>query len=576
MGNRSVHFSAYWNPLEEFDPLAPRGMKLWAMVLERCPEEERYAWYGKLSVSGRLGIDPSEIPELNRRIEKQNERGETHLYLYTSGHTSGHQFVPNCIHVGRVLKIVGQDQVNLDDPHVPTEFYVNMRDKNAELRSRFDDGNLIPFWFRLTDIRPLEWDRHVSNLESLYPDSAKPVPFDPMDRLSPLKVFEKIPQEFFKEPEKNFTEHWRRILEDDFWEPGQFRSSVVRRTYAEALKYAALRVPILILGERGTGKTRLAWWIRLNSKYKALGDNLKIWPQIACGQFKKSFLLQSELFGHRKGSFTGATEDRPGILARLHKDTLFLDEIGDIDRYSQRELIKALEERSYRKVGSAIPEESDFRLITATNKPPLELAKKLDEDFLDRITDVVLHMPPLREMRDDMPWLWKRTFERTRKDMDPLNMVRDLDEKENAHLLELLRNHRLPGNFRDLRRVAVHLVGALNNPRPVPIMIDELVEKALAWSSMVTTAPTQDNSRRVAAAFAADGLLDHSGSWDYPLDLSSIVKEFDRELKSWLGWQVRRIARLRGAAEKEICSKPRTRGLEVWRKGRAADEPDDE
>ena len=68
-----LHFAAYWNPLEELDPLAPRGMKLWAIVLERCPESSRFTWYGKLSLSGRLGLDPSEIPELNRAIGRQNE-----------------------------------------------------------------------------------------------------------------------------------------------------------------------------------------------------------------------------------------------------------------------------------------------------------------------------------------------------------------------------------------------------------------------------------------------------------------------------------------------------------------------
>ncbi|MFH0821328.1 MAG: sigma 54-interacting transcriptional regulator, partial [Pseudomonadota bacterium] len=454
--------------------------------------------------------------------------------------------------------------VALDDSHVPTEFYEGMRDKKPEWTAKYKDGKFIPFWFKLADIRPVDWDR-IADLESLYPNASETVPFNPMDRLSPLKVFERIPRRFFdRVPESK--QGWKQILTDDFWEPGQFKSALIRKVYGDALRYASLKVPVLILGERGTGKTRLAWWIRLNSAYKQLGDDMKRWPQVACGRFRKSSLLQSELFGHKRGAFTGADSDREGIISQVNGDTLFLDEIGDIDRDSQRELIKALEEKTFCKVGSTTPQSSDFRLIAATNRPPIELAGRLDPDFLDRISDVVLTMPALRDVREDIPWLWKRTFEKAKTDLQAPALTRDVEEHEHNQLIELLTNHHLPGNFRDLRRLAVHVIGRLTAPKPELFPLEEIFREALAWHDAATPSRPEGVSRRVAAAFAADTGLVGCGPWDFPLDLEQIAKDLDVEIKHWLGSEVRRIAEARGRPEKDICRKPGKRQLQNWRK----------
>ncbi len=121
--------------------------------------------------------------------------------------------------------------------------------------------------------------------------------------------------------------------------------------------------------------------------------------------------MRAELFGYKKGAFTDAKEDTEGLLHVADGDTLFLDEIGDIPRDLQRLLIRAIEEKSFTRVGARIPEKSDFRLITATNLPWRDLQNRLDPDFLDRIGVLVLEVPPLREIRADLPWLWQHVYQ---------------------------------------------------------------------------------------------------------------------------------------------------------------------
>ena len=148
------------------------------------------------------------------------------------------------------------------------------------------------------------------------------------------------------------------------WDPSRFRTEAMKRVYADARRVAPLNVPVLIRGERGTGKTTMANWIRSNSPYKREEQNAN-WPSVACGQYGPE-TMRAELFGYRKGAFTGATADREGLLAAAHRDTLFLDEVGDVSRDLQRLLIRAVEEKRYFALGDDKPRESKFRLLTAT------------------------------------------------------------------------------------------------------------------------------------------------------------------------------------------------------------------
>ena len=127
------------------------------------------------------------------------------------------------------------------------------------------------------------------------------------------------------------------------WDPVRFQSVRMRKIFDEARRFAQLNVPVLLLGERGTGKTTLAGWIRSHSPYR-VPERDGHWPAVACGQYIPE-TMRSELFGYKKGAFTGAEKDRQGLLAVADKDTLFLDEVGDVSRDLQRLLIKAVEEK---------------------------------------------------------------------------------------------------------------------------------------------------------------------------------------------------------------------------------------
>lgn len=255
-----------------------------------------------------------------------------------------------------------------------------------------------------------------------------------------------------------------RIDRDDglddgqLFDPTRVRSAALRHALTKLDRWASSPAPVLLLGERGSGKTTLAAWLRARSPY--FQAKLDPWPVVVCGQFQANpQLAQSELFGHIKGAFTGANEDRPGLLERLDGDSLFLDEIADIDRTTQRSLMAAVEGRGFRRVGDTALRQSRFRLICATNRPLERLrGDVLDEDFLDRVAIFVLRVPPLRECREDLPDAWARVLSRVGARTGAVAGAAKFSQ--DPATLALLESHPLPGNFRDLERAAYHLLAA--------------------------------------------------------------------------------------------------------------------
>src|SRR5690606_8723891 len=128
-------------------------------------------------------------------------------------------------------------------------------------------------------------------------------------------------------------------------DPRHFVSERLKRLYDRARRYAQLNVPVLILGERGTGKTTLASWIRSSSPFRDPSKD-QSWPSVPCSQYSPE-TMRAELFGYVRGAFTDARTDTEGLLHVADGDTLFLDEIGDISRDLQRLLIRALEEKRF-------------------------------------------------------------------------------------------------------------------------------------------------------------------------------------------------------------------------------------
>ena len=249
--------------------------------------------------------------------------------------------------------------------------------------------------------------------------------------------------------------------EDDghLWDPREAQSPALQKAMKQLDRFAPLRVPVLILGERGTGKTTIAGQLRARSPYQGNGND---WPVVVCGQFRVNpQLARSELFGHKKGAFTGAVADRKGLLERSNGDTVFFDEIGDIDRETQRLLVAAIEGRGFTRLGDDKLRHSRFRLVCATNRSIEELrAKALDMDFFDRLAMFTLRVPPLRDCGADLPAIWRSVLTRCcgEAEVEP-NGWRELNDNE--ALLDALKAHRLPGNLRDLQRVACHALAAL-------------------------------------------------------------------------------------------------------------------
>ena len=158
-------------------------------------------------------------------------------------------------------------------------------------------------------------------------------------------------------------------------------------------------------------------------------------------------LLESELFGHEKGAYTGASERRVGRFEAAGGGTLFLDEIGEIDSATQVKLLRFLETRSFERLGSSKPIQVDVRLVCATNRNLAEMAKRGEfrEDLLYRLNVITIHLPPLRERSEDLPLLLNHYIDSFAEE----NELPPIDLTEGA--IKVLRDYSWPGNIRELR-----------------------------------------------------------------------------------------------------------------------------
>lgn len=225
-------------------------------------------------------------------------------------------------------------------------------------------------------------------------------------------------------------------------------SPAVRRLAEQAARLAATATPVLILGETGTGKGVLARWLHAHSPRTE-----EAFVDLNCAGLNRE-LLESELFGHQKGAFTGAVAAKPGLMEMADRGSLFLDEIGDVDLAIQAKLLKVVEEMRFRRLGEVQDRQVDVRLIAATHRDLRRLVEeeRFREDLYYRIHGLPLTIPPLRERGDDVLLLARQLVARIAAEMGRPG-VRLSPGAERA-----LRGHSWPGNVRELRNVLEHAI----------------------------------------------------------------------------------------------------------------------
>ena len=241
---------------------------------------------------------------------------------------------------------------------------------------------------------------------------------------------------------------------------------------------ARTKSTVLIEGESGTGKESIAHALHYNSPRRD-----KSYVRVNCGALAEG-LLESELFGHIRGAYTGAISNKQGRFELAHEGTIFLDEIGDVTLSTQVKLLRVLQEEEFERVGDTKPVKVDVRVIAATNK---DLKKAMEQgqfrqDLYYRLRVVPISLPPLRERRDDIPLLVDHFVKKFNQEMEK-NV-----EQVSPQAMETLLNYDYPGNIRELENIIEHALVLCNGntilpehlPKDIQIRKSDQVERAIA------------------------------------------------------------------------------------------------
>lgn len=288
----------------------------------------------------------------------------------------------------------------------------------------------------------------------------------------------------FKLDEIKFTirralEQRRLIQENKFYrqellEKYQFKNVIGRtpqmfQVYKTIAKVADTKTTVLLYGERGTGKELIARSIHYNSQ-----RNNRPFIPVDCASLVET-LIESELFGHVRGAFTGASTAKSGLFEEADGGTLFLDEVGNLSPSMQSKLLRFLQEHEIKRVGGTESVKVDVRVIAATNQPlePLVKSKKFRDDLFDRLNVVAITLPPLRERREDIPSLANHFLQKCSEE----------NHKNISHIapeaLEILTQYSWPGNVRELEHTIERAVILSIHPIILP---EDLPKKMLEES----------------------------------------------------------------------------------------------
>lgn len=219
------------------------------------------------------------------------------------------------------------------------------------------------------------------------------------------------------------------------------KSKVMEGIYESATIFAKSNEPILILGDSGVGKEILAKYI-----HNVSGRNEKPFLAINCASLPET-IIESELFGYKKGAFTDAKSDKIGLLKAVMGGTVFLDEVGDIPASIQVKLLRVLDNKEVLPLGSTKPEKVEFRLVSATNRDLFKSVQdgKFRDDLYYRISTFILRVPPLRERLEEIPYFIGRILTELGKDY-----------YFSPEAMEIMLCYPWPGNIRELRNAIIY------------------------------------------------------------------------------------------------------------------------
>jgi two-component system response regulator PilR (NtrC family) len=226
------------------------------------------------------------------------------------------------------------------------------------------------------------------------------------------------------------------------------QSKAMKKVAELILKLTDTKTSVLVTGESGTGKELVARAIHYSGKFAS-----RPFVAVNCGAIPEN-LIESELFGHKKGSFTGAVQDKEGLFKTANGGTLFLDEIGELPLGMQVKLLRVLQERVIRPVGSNENIPIDVRIVAATNRDlEGEIAKgKFREDLYYRLNVINIKLPPLRERKEDLPHLIEHFLEKHSKNMNRKKPT--IEDKA----MQALLVYQYPGNIRELENLIERMI----------------------------------------------------------------------------------------------------------------------
>ena len=294
-------------------------------------------------------------------------------------------------------------------------------------------------------------------------------------------------------------------------------SKPIRDVFDVVTRAAGSQSTVMIYGESGTGKELIARALHMNSPRAS-----KPFIAVNCGAIPHE-LLEGELFGYEKGSFTGAVNTRIGRLELANQGTIFFDEIGDMPTSLQVKLLRVLAEREIDRIGSMKPTSIDIRVITATHRNLEESIKEgsFREDLFYRLNIIPINLPPLRERKTDIPLLANHFLKQLNVTGEPKTIS---DEA-----MQFLVNYSWPGNIRELanfvERMVVLSIGSTITPRDLPekVLGDTPKEKWQPLEKEEEGNPSQILQQSLRQSF-------HVGIPEEGINLKKMVEEFEKEL----------------------------------------------